>query len=108
MSFFDLDFWVGVGIVAGIYGIFALGLQLNVGFTGLINLGQAGFMCVGAYAMGMLVVDAGWPLGLVPAGGNVSALLAASSTYSAWAAVAIVNGSAYAVQRSAAGAEAPR
>ena len=64
MSFFDLDFWVGVGVVAGIYGIFALGLQLNVGFTGLINLGQAGFMCVGAYAMGMLVVDAGWPLGL--------------------------------------------
>jgi branched-chain amino acid transport system permease protein len=39
-----------------------LGLQLNVGFTGLINLGQAGLMAIGAYAMGMLVVDAGWPL----------------------------------------------
>jgi ABC-type branched-subunit amino acid transport system permease subunit len=64
MSLFDLDFWVGVGVIAGIYGIFALGLQLNVGFTGLLNLGQAGFMCVGAYAMGMLVVDAGWPLAL--------------------------------------------
>jgi branched-chain amino acid transport system permease protein len=64
MSFFDLDFWVGVGVVAGIYGIFTLGLQLNVGFTGLINLGQAGFMCVGAYATSMLVVDAGWPLAL--------------------------------------------
>ena len=56
MSVFDLDFWVGVGVIAGIYGIFALGLQLNIGFTGLMNLGQAGFMCVGAYAMGMLVV----------------------------------------------------
>jgi branched-chain amino acid transport system permease protein len=62
MSFLDLDFWTGVGVVAGIYGIFALGLQLNVGFTGLINLGQAGFMSIGAYALGMLVVDAGWPL----------------------------------------------
>jgi branched-chain amino acid transport system permease protein len=47
MSLFDLDFWVGVGVIAGIYGIFALGLQLNVGFTGLLNLGQAGFMIAG-------------------------------------------------------------
>ena len=28
------NFWIGVGILAGIYGIFTLGLQLNVGFTG--------------------------------------------------------------------------
>jgi ABC-type branched-subunit amino acid transport system permease subunit len=57
-----LDFWIGVGVVAGIYGIFTLGLQINVGFTGLLNLGQAGFMAIGAYAMGMLVVDAGWSI----------------------------------------------
>jgi branched-chain amino acid transport system permease protein len=62
MSGLDAEFWIGVGVIAGIYGIFALGLQLNVGFTGLINLGQAGFMSVGAYALGMLVVDAGWSL----------------------------------------------
>jgi ABC-type branched-subunit amino acid transport system permease subunit len=61
MTVLDLDFWIGVGVIAGIYGPFGLGLQLNVGFTGLINLGQAGFMAIGAYAMGMLVVDAGWP-----------------------------------------------
>src|SRR5258706_12828446 len=57
-----LDFWIGVGVVAGIYGIFTLGLQINVGFTGLLNLGQAGFMSIGAYAMGMLVVDGGWSI----------------------------------------------
>lgn len=62
MSILNVDFWVGVGVIAGIYGIFALGLQLNVGFTGLINLGQAGFMSVGAYSLGMLVVDGGWSL----------------------------------------------
>ena len=62
MSFLDADFWVGAGVTAGVYAIFALGLQLNVGFTGLINLGQAGLMAIGAYAMGMLVVYAGWPL----------------------------------------------
>ena len=56
------DFWLGVGVTAGIYAIFVLGLQINVGFTGILNLGQAGFMSIGAYAMGMLVVDAGWSL----------------------------------------------
>lgn len=56
----ELDFWVGVGVLAGTYGIFTLGLQLNVGYTGIVNFGQAGFMAIGAYAMGLLVVDAGW------------------------------------------------
>jgi len=58
----SIDFWVGVGVIAGIYGIFVLGLQINVGFTGILNLGQAGFMSIGAYTMGMLVVDANWSL----------------------------------------------
>jgi branched-chain amino acid transport system permease protein len=49
-----------VGVIAGVYGIFTLGLQLNAGFTGIINFGQAGFMAVGAYSMGMLVVKVGW------------------------------------------------
>ncbi len=67
--FLHLDFWVGVAAVAGIYGIFTLGLQLNVGQTGLLNFGQAGFMAIGAYTTGLLVVDAGWPaLGALPAG----------------------------------------
>jgi branched-chain amino acid transport system permease protein len=58
-SFTDVDFWTGVGILAGIYTIFALGLQVNVGFTGILNFGQAGFMAVGAYSMAVLVVDTG-------------------------------------------------
>src|ERR671924_2363277 len=59
-SFTDIDFWTGVGIIAGTYTIFTLGLQLNVGFTGIVNFGQAGFMAIGAYTMGILVVKAGW------------------------------------------------
>jgi branched-chain amino acid transport system permease protein len=58
-SFTDLGFWTGVGVIAGTYTIFALGLQLNVGFTGIFNFGQAGFMAVGAYAMAILVTDTG-------------------------------------------------
>jgi branched-chain amino acid transport system permease protein len=59
-AFTDIDFWIGVGILAGTYAIFALGLQINVGFTGIVNFGQAGFMAIGAYTMGILVVKAGW------------------------------------------------
>ena len=53
-------FWTGVGVLAGIYTIFSLGLQLNVGYTGIVNFGQAGFMAIGAYAMAILTVKSGW------------------------------------------------
>jgi branched-chain amino acid transport system permease protein len=55
------NFWIGVGVLAGIYGIFTLGLQLNVGFTGILNFGQAGFMALGAYSAVILVVTVGLP-----------------------------------------------
>ena len=58
-AFTSLGFWTSVGILAGIYTIFALGLQLNVGFTGIFNFGQAGFMAIGAYTMAILVTDTG-------------------------------------------------
>jgi branched-chain amino acid transport system permease protein len=58
--FTAVKFWTGVGILAATYTIFGLGLQLNVGFTGIVNFGQAGFMAVGAYSMGILVVKADW------------------------------------------------
>jgi branched-chain amino acid transport system permease protein len=59
-AFAGADFWIGVGVLAATYGIFSLGLQLNVGTTGITNFGQAGFMAIGAYTMGILVVKAGW------------------------------------------------
>jgi branched-chain amino acid transport system permease protein len=56
-SFTDIDFWTSVGILAGTYTIFALGLQLNVGFTGIFNFGQAAFMAIGAYSMAILTTE---------------------------------------------------
>jgi branched-chain amino acid transport system permease protein len=56
-SFTDIEFWTGVGIIAGVYTIFALGLQLNVGFTGIFNFGQAAFMAIGAYTMAILTTE---------------------------------------------------
>jgi branched-chain amino acid transport system permease protein len=56
----DVGFLIGiVGVTAGYYTIFALGLQLNVGYSGIVNFGQAGFMAVGAYSMAILTVDTG-------------------------------------------------
>jgi branched-chain amino acid transport system permease protein len=56
------EFWTFVGVVAGIYTIFALGLQLQFGFTGLLNFGHVAFMAIGAYTMAILIVKAGWPM----------------------------------------------
>jgi len=58
--FAHADFWIGAAVIAGIYGIFTIGLQLNIGYTGILNFGQAGFMAIGAYAMGILVVNHHW------------------------------------------------
>lgn len=59
-EFVDPSFLIGtVGSFAGIYVIFTLGLQLNVGYSGIVNFGQAGFMAVGAYSMAILTVDTG-------------------------------------------------
>jgi branched-chain amino acid transport system permease protein len=53
-SLTSIGFWTSVGILAGTFTIFTLGLQMNVGYTGIINFGQAGFMAVGAYSMAIL------------------------------------------------------
>ena len=72
-AFTNADFWIGVGVFAGSYVLLALGLQLNVGFTGISNFGQAGFMAIGAYTMGVLTVHSGFsfwvalPLSIVAA-----------------------------------------
>jgi branched-chain amino acid transport system permease protein len=66
-------FWAFVFVVAGIYTIFALGLQVQFGFAGLLNFGQVGFMAIGAYTMAILVVKEHWsvwlaaPLGIAAA-----------------------------------------
>jgi ABC-type branched-subunit amino acid transport system permease subunit len=49
-------FWSFVGIVAGIYTLFALGVQVQFGFAGLLNFGHVAFMGIGAYTMAILVV----------------------------------------------------
>ncbi len=52
---FSLDFAIGVLAISGIYAVLALGLQINVGYTGIDNFGQAGFAAIGGYSMAVLV-----------------------------------------------------
>ncbi len=62
----DGDQWLGILTSAGIYILMALGLNVVVGFAGLLDLGYAAFFAIGAYAYG--VVNFGnthipvWPL----------------------------------------------
>jgi branched-chain amino acid transport system permease protein len=69
-------FWINVGVLVTTYGVFALGIQLNVGTTGIVNFGQAGFMAVGSYAMGIAVVRWGVSFWLALVVGIVVAIAA--------------------------------
>ena len=60
------DFWAFVFVVAGIYTIFALGIQVQFGFAGLLNFGHVAFMAIGAYTMAILIVKAAWACGSRP------------------------------------------
>jgi branched-chain amino acid transport system permease protein len=86
-----IDWGVGFLTTAAIFGILALALDLQWGYTGVFNFGIAAFMMVGAYTSALLTVDRpgeyssyilglGWPvwagwLGAVVAGAVFALLL---------------------------------
>jgi ABC-type branched-subunit amino acid transport system permease subunit len=72
----SFGFWSFVGIVAGIYTLFALGVQVQFGFAGLLNFGQVAFMGIGAYTMAILVVKEDLNIWLAAACGVALAILA--------------------------------
>ncbi|UOQ60756.1 branched-chain amino acid ABC transporter permease [Leucobacter rhizosphaerae] len=60
-----MDFWTGLlqsilqtalSPTTAAFVLAAIGLNVHFGFTGLMNMGQAGFMLVGAYGFGVSVV----------------------------------------------------
>jgi branched-chain amino acid transport system permease protein len=62
---------IGPGVV--VFALAAIGLNVQFGYTGLLNFGQAAFAAMGAYGLAMGVSTLGWPfwwsilLGLVAA-----------------------------------------
>ncbi len=49
-----LSFLVSFAIMAAIYAIFSMGLNVQWGYTGLLNFGIAGFFAIGAYASALI------------------------------------------------------
>ncbi len=49
-----LSFFASFAIMASIYGIFSLGLNVQWGYTGLLNFGIAGFFAIGAYSSALI------------------------------------------------------
>src|SRR5690349_23908841 len=50
-AIFSQSLQQGLGPVAIVYCLAAIGLNVHFGYTGLLNFGQAGFMMVAGYAM---------------------------------------------------------
>jgi branched-chain amino acid transport system permease protein len=76
--FSDQPYLLHLSILICIYAIPAVGLNLMLGYTGLVSLGHMGFAGVGAYVAAILMVDAGWSFWLaMPAAVAVAGLAGA-------------------------------
>lgn len=73
--FLKQPYYIYLVNITGIHAIIILGLNILIGFTGMISLGHAGFFAIGAYISTKLVMDLHlpWILGFI--GGALSALI---------------------------------
>src|SRR5262245_47049279 len=70
--------WVRIANLAMLYVLLSLGLNIVVGFAGLLDLGYIAFYAVGAYVYALLAsphFDLHWPFwAILPLGAGVAAL----------------------------------
>jgi branched-chain amino acid transport system permease protein len=64
-----------VGLETVIYALAAIGLNLQFGYAGLLNFGQAAFTAIGAYGLAIMVSVSGLPFGVGIVVGLVAAAL---------------------------------
>lgn len=69
------EYLITIILISGIYAIFALGLNLEWGYAGLLNFGHVAFMAIGAYST-ILLSTYGIPLALAVLSGMILAGLA--------------------------------
>ncbi len=60
--FFRGEYVLGLVQTICYYSMAVIGLNILIGYTGQISLGQSGFMAVGAYTSALLATKWGWPL----------------------------------------------
>jgi len=68
-SVFSQALQSGLGPTAVVYALAAIGLNVNFGYTGLLNFGEAGFMAIGGYFMAAFITTWGLPFWLAIAAG---------------------------------------
>ena len=52
--------YVALSSSAAAYALIAIGINVHIGYTGLLNFGQAGFAAAGAYGMAIPIATFGW------------------------------------------------
>jgi branched-chain amino acid transport system permease protein len=73
-----LEFLLGVAVLAALYGVLSVSLNLQAGVTGLLDFGLVAFFGIGAYATGIASIhDVPWELGVL-IGAALAAVLGAA------------------------------
>lgn len=72
------EYWIWVTTEMIIMGLFAMSLNLILGYGGMVSFGHAAFFGVGAYTVALLMKKAGWPLYLALVAAPVVAAVAAA------------------------------
>jgi branched-chain amino acid transport system permease protein len=72
------EFWIWVSTEMIINALFAMSLNLILGFGGMVSFGHAAFFGVGAYTVALLMKKAGMPLWVALAAAPVTAGIAAA------------------------------
>lgn len=80
-AFFAFPSYLAFGTEVLVTILFALSLDLVLGYAGIVTLGHAAFFGAGAYTVGMLAAHAGWnePLSGLLAGALVAGILGLAS-----------------------------
>ncbi len=58
---FTVSISAAIGVEACAFALAAIGINIQFGYTGLLNFGQAAFLAVGAYGLASIVAIAGFP-----------------------------------------------
>ena len=61
IPFYGSHYFIGLVNKIGVWVIAILGLQLMMGYCGLISFGQVAFVAIGAYTSAILTATFGWP-----------------------------------------------
>ena len=77
LPYFLSPYYLGLVVKMMIFALFAMSLDLLIGYTGMASLGHAAYFGIAAYATGLLALRLGWSVWLaLPVGLIVAALTA--------------------------------